>query len=132
MSVVSLPTPATGPVTTLSSGGKYIAIGNGEGLVTVLNAITQDLVFVGSGHEGPVSVLSWSQDGAMLASGGQDQRVRVWDVRRGCIVCTFGHSGWSPPWPGLQTEDSWYRPVARSSRDGTLPRSSNNQPEAPM
>ncbi len=102
MSVVSLPTPATGPVTTLSPGGKYIAIGNGEGLVTVLNAITQDLVFVGSGHEGPVSVLSWSQDGAMLASGGQDQRVRVWDVRRGGIVCTFGHSGavsslaWAP------------------------------------
>lgn len=104
MSVSLFPRPSTGPaVTNLSPGGRRMAIGNASGLITVIDAITQDLVFVASGHDGPVRVLSWSQDATLLASGGQDGVVRVWDVARGCSVCKFkGHSGavsslaWSP------------------------------------
>jgi|GEM_PF-3770734 len=34
------------------------------------------------GHIGPVLALDWSPDGAILASGGQDNTVRLWEVSR--------------------------------------------------
>ncbi|KAL0578662.1 hypothetical protein V5O48_003328 [Marasmius crinis-equi] len=37
-----------------------------------------------SGSQGPVNALAFSPDGQRLASGGDDECVRVWSVRRGC------------------------------------------------
>ena len=67
----------------LSSGGKFIAIGSPTGTVQVIQAISLALVFIHSGHTGPVSALAWSPDGRWLASGGEDGMVHVWNATTG-------------------------------------------------
>ncbi len=37
------------------------------------------------GHEGEVWCVTWSADGELLASGGSDKCVRLWDPRSGCM-----------------------------------------------
>ena len=44
------------------------------------------------GHEGAVNCVHASKDGTRLVSGGDDQTVRVWDVKTGKLVSTMsGH-----------------------------------------
>ncbi len=46
------------------------------------------------GHEGPLLALAWSADGSLLASGGADRIVRIWDAQTGqCLHALVGHSG---------------------------------------
>ena len=45
-------------------------------------------------HVGPVLCVAYSYDGAMIATGGQDKTVRIWDAQTGKLVETLaGHSG---------------------------------------
>jgi len=100
----SFPTShALEPITDLSPGGRFIAIGGADGTIQVITAISQDLVFVTAGHTGPVSVLAWSPDGKWLASGGDDHMVHVWNATNGAAIGSFpGHTeavsflAWSP------------------------------------
>jgi WD40 repeat protein len=95
--------PFTKPVTDLAPGGNLIAIGSTDGTIQVIKAMSQDLVFVTTGHKGPVSALAWSPNGKWIVSGGSDCIVRVWDADNGAAVARFaGHSqpisslAWSP------------------------------------
>ena len=100
----SFPPPHSGePVTDLSPGGRFLALGGADGTIQVMTAINQDLVFVAAGHTGPVSALAWSLDGQWLASGGDDHMVHVWNATNGDALGSFaGHSepisflAWSP------------------------------------
>jgi len=38
--------------------------------------------------------VAWSPDGTLLASGGSDELVRIWDVRAGTSRVLEGHQGW--------------------------------------
>ena len=39
-------------------------------------------------HGGPLSAVSWSQDGALLATGGDDCKVKIWDAVAGTeLLC---------------------------------------------
>jgi WD40 repeat protein len=95
--------PSHEPVANLSPDGRFIAIGNADGTIQVITAISQNLVFVTAGHTGPVSALAWSPDGQWLASGGDDHMVHVWNATNGTAIGSFpGHSepisflAWSP------------------------------------
>jgi len=47
------------------------------------------------GHEWPVTSVSYSPDGARIASGSRDNTVRVWDARSGAELAALrGHEGW--------------------------------------
>ncbi len=55
------------------------------------------------GHNGAVNALAWAPDGKMLASGGSDTKIHLWESDIGVPVQTlFGHAhaintlGWSP------------------------------------
>ncbi len=56
-----------------------------------------------NGHPDPINVVAWSPDGTMLASGGYDQTIQVWNATSGQHIATYhGHSNeivslaWSP------------------------------------
>ncbi|MBE9191712.1 NACHT domain-containing protein [Gloeocapsopsis crepidinum LEGE 06123] len=47
------------------------------------------------GHQGGVWSIALSLDGTLLASGSQDQTIKIWDVKTGCCIRTlFGHTSW--------------------------------------
>ena len=72
-----------------------IAVGLSSGEITILNAITGSQVAILSGHIACVRSLTFSLDGVLLASGGDDKTVKLWDVQTGGIIKTFyGHTHW--------------------------------------
>jgi WD40 repeat protein len=69
------------------------------------------------GHNGWVRALAFSGDGKMLASGGWDRRVHIWDVRRGAeVLSDAGHRGSV----GVAIFSPDARTVATGGDDGTV------------
>jgi len=61
----------------------YLAVAEGDLIHLFLyNAATSELIWTQdfSAHDAPVSCLAWSPDGAWLASGSEDQSVRLWAI----------------------------------------------------
>src|SRR5947207_209274 len=55
------------------------------------------LVHTLEGQKGPINSVVWSPDGKLLASGSEDQTVRLWDPTTGKLVHTLeGHT--DPVW----------------------------------
>jgi len=71
--------------------------------VWVLNSETGNLDFTFSSHTNYVRTVDWSPGGTLIASGGQDNTVKVWEYDTGTVIYEFtGHTGtvnsvsWSP------------------------------------
>ncbi|HSA22323.1 MAG TPA: WD40 repeat domain-containing protein [Myxococcota bacterium] len=81
----------------LSQDGRWLAIARPNGEIVLRDLTTQTTRVLGS-HGGPSYGASFSEDLALLATGGMDGRVLVWDVRTGKLLHTLaGHRGQA--WP---------------------------------
>ncbi|MFA5923750.1 MAG: WD40 repeat domain-containing protein [Methylococcaceae bacterium] len=70
--------------TALSPDGKHFAVGMGNGMALLWDLRTnppsrREL----SGHNGPVTAVAFSPDSSLLASGGHDTTIRLWNVANG-------------------------------------------------
>ncbi|MGE3805566.1 MAG: WD40 repeat domain-containing serine/threonine protein kinase [Gemmataceae bacterium] len=87
--------PATGGLTTMavSPRGDLIAVARRDRTIQILDAGFKEVAIL-TGHENTVHSLSFNRDGSLLASGSDDQTVRLWDPRSGTLKDTWkGHNG---------------------------------------
>jgi WD40 repeat protein len=64
----------------VSPNGRLTAAASDDGLIQVFDTATGDLRARLTDHKGAVYALTYSPDGTILASGGVDRHIRLWDV----------------------------------------------------
>lgn len=67
----------------VSPTGNVIVLGTAHRTVLVLNADNGETMYVRRRHEDAVTAMAVASDGKVFASGGNDQRVILWDVKSG-------------------------------------------------
>ncbi|MCC7292110.1 MAG: protein kinase [Phycisphaerales bacterium] len=98
----SMPVHAAGAgAAAVSEDGRLIALalpprGKGEGPVALYNAHSGKVLCEFNAHAGSLSALAFSADGATLATGASDRRIKLWDVPR---LCEDGEKGKSDAAP---------------------------------
>jgi WD40 repeat protein len=60
--------------------GKSLAVGDGNGLITLWDVKTAKVIGKFEGHRAPVAGLAWTPDGTVLASSSADGSVLLWDA----------------------------------------------------
>ena len=79
-------------VNDLSYQNNTIAVRVNRG-IGIFNTTTGSKTAILSGHDSPFDSVTYSPDGISLASGSQDNTVKLWDVQTGGVVKTFyGHT----------------------------------------
>ena len=76
-----------------SPDGQQLAAGNVNGLISVWNARTGEVVRTLQGHKGAVRRVAFSLDGKWIASASEDKTAKLWDAQTGVLQRTFeGHT----------------------------------------
>lgn len=68
-----------------SPDGARIAVATADGNVTILDSRNLSIVAEIPGHNGGTLAVAWSADGLLIASGGQDGKLKVWDSSSGAL-----------------------------------------------
>ena len=75
-----------------SFGSKKLAIEGDKGVVEILDAGTfKTLLTISTGETDGITVLAFSPDGQIMATGGFKQTVKLWDVSTGRLLRTLEH-----------------------------------------
>eukprot|EP00899_Mesostigma_viride_P000353 jgi/Mesvir1/10318/Mv06180-RA.1 len=88
----------SGPITDVAfnQDGKRLCTVGRDGYVRVLDYATQSLVCGCKSYFGALLCCAWSPDGRYVVTGGEDDLVSVWDVRRDASIVAWGegHLSW--------------------------------------
>lgn len=82
-------TGITGRSVAYSSNGQFLAIGNVDGTITILNAADNAFVATYAGHLSEVTALSFSPDNTLLVSSSTDGTVRVWNTQSDALLAVL-------------------------------------------
>ncbi|MGZ8906989.1 MAG: DUF4082 domain-containing protein, partial [Methylobacter sp.] len=66
-----------------SRDGKTLAVLDEEARVTLMESQTHSIIQIPAGHQGGINVMAFSPDSHILASGGQDAKIKLWDRATG-------------------------------------------------
>lgn len=66
-----------------SPDGTRLVVSSVDGAVTVWNAQGGSPVWTAPAHKGWANAVDWASDGKLVASGGDDRQMQVWDARTG-------------------------------------------------
>lgn len=75
-----------------SNGGHLVAAALSNGTVMLADVASRNVLRVLEGHAQVVKALAFSADDRMLASGGDDNQLRLWDVNSGQLIKVIGQS----------------------------------------
>jgi len=75
---------------TISNNGLWLGFGSkAEGQLLVWEWKSESYIFKQQGHYFDVSCISFSPDSSLLASGGNDGKLKVWDANNSTCIITF-------------------------------------------
>jgi hypothetical protein len=109
-----------------SPDGRLLALADDE-QITVMETLTRAKRIAFSGHRGPITSLAFSADGGVLASGGLDTTILLWDV--------YGKRTADPAAPPMtprQLESLWADLDAGAEKAGAAMRRLSGSPEQAM
>ena len=92
-SVSDHPYAGTMTALALSSDGTQVVVAGKEGVVSIRDAASGQVLATMVGHTRPASTLVFSGDGTRLATGSDDETARVWDVTTGRQLAVLPHEG---------------------------------------
>jgi WD40 repeat protein len=95
----------------------FVVPGHKAGYVRAIDTATGKELFPRQGHTAPLNAVAISPDGHTLASGGEDQVVKVWDLASGRVLHSFAGDG-EASWGLAFSPDGEL--LATGSRDGTI------------
>jgi WD40 repeat protein len=88
--------PGVGGVLAWSPGGVFVTEGpEDSGVIDIRDPETGESVLSFQGHDGDVNGIAFSSDGSMLASTGDDGKLRVWDPSTGRLLSTQSTDGYA-------------------------------------
>jgi periodic tryptophan protein 2 len=74
----------------INNNGLWLAFGSKKlGQLLVWEWKSETYIFKQQGHSFDVSCITYSPDGSLLASGGQDGKIKVWDTTNATCIVTF-------------------------------------------
>jgi len=97
-----MPPPKTPPDATpatalaFSPDGKTLALGQGDGVIQLINPADGKIIRPMPGHTSAVTGIAWHPSGTLIASSSKDRTIRLWNPANGQMIKALeGHNAWA-------------------------------------